>query len=112
MCESSVRNIHFQESSNTTNKNHDRQSFKVTHPHHPLVGQEFELLTYRNNWGENRVYYYDDRGELCNLPANWTDIEPEDPFVKLSQGQSYFRVVDLISLTKLISYLQERDKKM
>ena len=33
--------------------------FTVTHPFHPLYGQQFEILSYRHNWGEYRVTFYE-----------------------------------------------------
>jgi len=29
-----------------------------------LAGREFDLVTYRHNWGENRVYFHDDDGAV------------------------------------------------
>ncbi|NLY00738.1 MAG: hypothetical protein GXY83_31980 [Rhodopirellula sp.] len=34
----------------------------MTHPFHPWFGREFALVTYRLNWGEERVYLHDDAG--------------------------------------------------
>jgi len=30
----------------------------------------------RRNWGEDRVYFHDEGGTLCSLPAGWMDVEP------------------------------------
>lgn len=105
-----VRQKCFQESSNAPKRNHHERTFRVTHPYHPLLGQKFQLITYRNHWGEDRVYFHDDKGDLCILPASWTDIGPEDPFVTMSQGRSYFRFEDLLSLTQLVKNLQEKKR--
>ena len=32
------------------------QTFRVTHPFHPWKGREFTLVSYRKNWGEERVW--------------------------------------------------------
>jgi hypothetical protein len=45
----------------------------VVHPHHPMNGQRFKLVTYRHNWGEDRVYFHDRSGTLRSIPACWTD---------------------------------------
>ena len=42
------------------------RSFKVTHPFHPLLGKKYDLVTYRHNWGENRVYFHDKNRGLIN----------------------------------------------
>lgn len=68
-------------------------------------------MTYRNNWAEDYVYYKDSRGKLRCLPAKWTDIGPQDPFVVFSQGRSYFRVEDLLELTRQIQNLQGISRK-
>jgi hypothetical protein len=75
----------------------------VTHQFHPLFGQEFELVTYRHN---GRVFYYEDRGCLIGLPAEWTDAEASDPFVVVSAGRSRFRVEDLVRLVQLIAEIE------
>jgi len=79
---------------------------RVTHPFHPLVGHEIDFVEHRENWGESRVYYRDGRGYLTSLPACWTSIIPEDPFVVASAGRSRFRVTDLIDLAALVARLR------
>src|SRR5213076_344541 len=83
------------------------RTFRVTHPFHPLLGREFTLVTYRHNWGENRVYFHDDEGRLVSLPAAWTSVFSPDPFVVISAGRSAFRVPDLLELAQLLAKLQE-----
>ena len=79
----------------------------MTHPFHPLCGREFELVTYRQNWGEDRVYFHDDQGQLRALSAGWTSLGADDPFVVISAGRSAFRTVDLLELAGLLRGLQE-----
>jgi hypothetical protein len=76
-----------------------------------LHGRTFELVTYRFNWGEDRVYFHDDTGRLLALPAAWTDVFSPDPFVILSAGRSAFRVCDLLELTRLIAGLRQGDPR-
>ncbi|UCF69643.1 MAG: Y4bD/Y4pK family protein [Acidobacteriota bacterium] len=78
----------------------------MTHPFHPLVGEEFSLVTQRHNWGEDRVYYHDAEGRLKSLPARWSSVFPEDPFVVIAAGRSCFRVEDLRELSELIGRLR------
>jgi hypothetical protein len=77
-------------------------TFEVIHPHHPLRGQSFKLVTYRHNWGEDRVYFHDSRGVLRSIPACWTTVLPEDPFVILAAGRCLFRYEDLVKLADLV----------
>jgi len=44
------------------------------------------------------VYYYDHSSRLISIPVRCTNVPPEDPFVKISAGRSFFRVEDLIHL--------------
>lgn len=41
-----------------------RIEFEITHPFHPWSGQCFVLLTRKQNWGEDRVMFYDAEGRL------------------------------------------------
>jgi hypothetical protein len=78
----------------------------VTHRFHPLSGRSFEFVNRRKNWQSDRVYIFDDAGELACLPAEWTDVVLEDPFVVVSAGRSPFRTADLLELAELIGELR------
>jgi hypothetical protein len=79
----------------------------VTHPFHPLLGREFEVMTVRHHWGENRVHYRDERGRLVSIPTPWTSLAAEDPFVAVAAGRACLRVTDLIRLAELIERWRE-----
>jgi hypothetical protein len=83
------------------------QSFRVTHPFHPLYGREFALLEWRNAWGEDRVYFYDEMGNLRRMPATWTSAAAPNVFEVTSAGRSHFRVEDLLQLVALIARQRE-----
>jgi hypothetical protein len=76
------------------------------HPFHPLRGKVFDLVTWRHNWGEDRVYYHDEAGELRSLPVAWTSMAPIDPFVSVAIGRSAFRIVDLLELVRLLEAMK------
>jgi len=78
---------------------------RITHPFHPQCGQEIAVVERRRNWGEDRVFYRDRHGHLASLPARWTSVEAEDPFVVAAAGRSRLRVGDLAALAALV---QER----
>jgi hypothetical protein len=84
-----------------------KQSFEVIHPFHPLYQRKFRLVTYRFNWGEDRVYFHDEEGRLSSLPAAWTSAVSPDPFVVVADGRSAFRVQDLLELVALLKQLDE-----
>ena len=79
------------------------QTFLVTHVFHPLYGRELRLIDQYLAWGEDRVCFRDDGGELRYLPTAWTSIAPPDSFVRTSAGRSHFRVEDLLRLATLIA---------
>ncbi len=79
----------------------------MTHPFHPLSGCEFELVEYKQAWGEDRVYFLDDKGRLHHMPIGWTNVAPLDPFRVMAAGQSRFRTEDLLRLANLITQLKD-----
>lgn len=88
--------------SNAPDGDVEKRRFRVTHPFHPLLGHEFELVHHRQCWGEDRVFYLDTEEELRSLPARWTSAVVDDPFVVISAGRSPFRIADLVELTRLV----------
>jgi hypothetical protein len=82
----------------------------VTHPFHPLCGQDFEFVAYRQNWGEDRVHLHDEDGQLFSLPAGWTDVAPADPFVVVAADRSPFTIDGLLALADLAArFRAQRD---
>jgi hypothetical protein len=60
-------------------------------------------VTYRHNWGENRVYFYNEHGRLVAIPVDWTSLALPDPFGLVSGGRSLFRFEDLLELAHLLN---------
>ncbi len=79
----------------------------MTHPFHPLCGEEFRLVEVRWCWGEERVCYEDKSGELTMMPARWTSAAEPDPVVVLGAGQLLFRAEDLLLLARLLRDVEE-----
>ncbi len=77
----------------------------MIHPFHPLYNRKFKLMDYGKAWGEDRVYFVDASEQLKHLPASWTDVKGEDPFVAVAAGRSPLRVRELLELADLISRL-------
>jgi len=59
-------------------------------------------VTYRQSWGDHRVFYHNESGCLCSVPASWTSLAAVDPYVDVSSGRSYFRMEDLLEMTRLL----------
>ncbi len=76
--------------------------FEITHPFHPMRGMRFILTTRRQNWGEDRVMFYDAEGRLCSMLASWTDVPEQDLFAQASAGRSWFRTDDLLRLSSMM----------
>ena len=57
----------------------------------------------KNNWAEDRVFFFAGDGQLTSLPAGWTDVDPPEPFDAVSAGRSPFRVADLLALAGLLA---------
>jgi Family of unknown function (DUF5372) len=66
----------------------------------------FEQIIYRHNWGEDRIYFHNAESRLTSVPATWTSVVAEDPFVIVAAGRSYFRVKDLVDLVRLLEGLR------
>ena len=57
-------------------------------------------MTFRQNWGEERVWFYDNDGRLRSVPTSWTDAAPMTVFVVVAEGRSLFRAADLLELAQ------------
>jgi hypothetical protein len=79
---------------------------RITHPFHPLFGQEIDCVERRIHWGDDLIFYRDRLGYVTALPTRWTSVETEDPFLVVSAGRSHFRVTDLIDLVSMITEIQ------
>jgi hypothetical protein len=91
------------EPSTTPNGTDEAVEFTVTHPFHPLRGQQFGLLAERIAWGEPRVFFLDPTsGRVRSLPRCWTSLAPLDAFLQLSTGRAILRLTDLQALVDLV----------
>lgn len=103
--------LRWPEQSTTPDASGLNRRFRITHPFHPWSGQEFELVTYLQTWGEHRVYFHKEGEHLVSVPASWTDIVAEDPVVQLAAGRALFRALDLIELAELLMGLHGQGVK-
>ena len=89
----------------------NNRTFRIIHPFHPLKDIEFEVDTIRTLPGERRVFFFNQKGRKSSIPLDWTDIEPQDPFIVVSGGRALFRVEDLLGLARLIGEVRNRSGK-
>jgi hypothetical protein len=80
--------------------------FKITHPFHPHTGREFDVVTWRHNWSEDRVYFHDDENKLRSIPSQWTSLVCEDPAVIVGAGRAHFRFAELLELATMLKELR------
>ncbi len=64
---------------------------RVTHPFHPLFGEELEFVKRRRNW---------------RAAVEWTDVVGEDPFVVVAAGRSPFHTAGLLELAELVARMR------
>lgn len=78
---------------------------RVTHPFHPLSGQELVCVGERANRYGRRLLLATDRDRVCAVPEQWTDVVPPDPEVVLGGHRTVMRVADLLNLAALVDRL-------
>jgi len=64
------------------------------------------MITHREGWGEERVYYVDENADICLMPLSWTDVQPSDPFIVMSAGRSWLRPPELLELVGRIKEMK------
>jgi hypothetical protein len=82
--------------------------FKITHPFIPFYGKEYEMIYRKKSWGEDRVTYIDESGQMCSIYTSWTDVIEEDPFVTISNGRCHFRFDDLKKLSSIMKDIKKK----
>jgi len=83
------------------------QRVRVTHPFHPLFGRDLEFVKHRRSWRLDRVYFFDESGQLGCVPTEWTDLADVDVFVAAAAGRSAFRTSDLLELVDRLERLRQ-----
>jgi hypothetical protein len=79
---------------------------RVTHPFHPLSGQQLVCRGKRyNRYGMTLLLEIED-GSVCSVPPQWTDLVAPDPEIVLGERRALFRVVDLLELARLVERLR------
>ena len=78
---------------------------RVTHPFHPLSGQELLCVGERYNRYGRRLLLRLDEVEVCSVPPQWTDLFTADPEIVLGRGRAPFRVADLLELARLVEQI-------
>ncbi len=85
----------------------ERSKFKITHPFHPLKDKEFNVVDIREYWSKKYVIFTLNDSNSKAIPIEWTDLEPEDLFQKISNGKSLFKISDLLELYNIIQAIKK-----
>jgi len=83
----------------------------VTHPFHPLAGQQLVCIGERYNRYGTRLLLRVDEDRICSVPQQWTDVVAPALEVVLGEGRAVFRVADLLELAGLVSRLVEQERR-
>ena len=82
---------------------------QVTHPFHPLRGQQLPCVGERyNRYGMTLLLETSD-GAVFAVRPHWTDVVAPNPEVVLGGQRALFRVADLLELARLVDRLSGRD---
>ena len=80
---------------------------RVTHPFHPLSGQQLVCVGERYNRYGTRLLLRVDEEHVSSVPRQWTDVVAPDPEVSIGDGRGLLRVSDLLELADLVARLAE-----
>ncbi|WP_158407859.1 DUF5372 family protein [Sinorhizobium meliloti] len=78
---------------------------RVTHPFHPLLGQQLPCVGRRCNSHGERLLLQTEDATVWSVPPQWTDLVSPDPEVVMGNGRSLLRVIDLMELAALVERL-------
>jgi len=81
---------------------------RVTHPFHPLYGQELACVGERYNRYGRRLLLRIDEVAVCSVPPQWTDLTAPDPEIVLGEGRALFRMADLLELAQLVDPIRQQ----
>jgi hypothetical protein len=86
----------------------DLGSAAITHPYHPLRGQQFPLLKIRRIGGVETVILHGIDGTFA-VPLAWTDRAEPNPWQTIGINPPLFSAQSLVSLVELLDLLSARD---
>ena len=78
---------------------------RITHPFHPLSGQQLACVGERYNRYGKRLLLCGDDCSICSVPPQWTDLTAADPELVLGGERALFRMIDLMDLARLVADL-------
>ncbi|MGE0681933.1 MAG: DUF5372 family protein, partial [Candidatus Binatia bacterium] len=82
---------------------------RITHPFHPLSGQQLACVGERYNRSGRRLLLQVDEATVCSVPPQWTELIVLDPEIVIGAHRALFRVADLLELVRLVEQLGGRE---
>jgi hypothetical protein len=82
---------------------------RVTHPFHPLSGQQLACVGERYTRYGRRLLLQIDEATVCAVPPQWTDLVAPDPEIVIGGRRALFRMGDLLELARLVEHLSKPD---
>jgi len=82
---------------------------RITHPFHPLSGQQLACVGERYTRYGRRLLLQVDEAAVCAVPPQWTDRVAPDPEIVIGAQRALFRVADLLELARLVAQLGRRE---
>jgi hypothetical protein len=82
---------------------------RITHPFHPLSGQQLACVGERYNRYGRRLLLQVDEATVCSVPPQWTELMVPDPEIVIGTHRALFRVADLLELVRLVEQLGRRE---
>jgi hypothetical protein len=79
-------------------------NIKITHPFHPLYGQDFDILEVKEVNSSRRYSLRTDSGVIC-VPESWTDRQIEQK----KESNSHMIHFDAFTLKELAQFLETLD---
>lgn len=78
---------------------------RVSHPFHPLSGQQLPCVGKRyNRYGTHLLLQMND-GAVCSIPLQWTDLVAPDPEIVRGRHRALFCTRDMMELARLVGEL-------
>ncbi|MGO9837458.1 MAG: DUF5372 family protein [Polyangiaceae bacterium] len=82
----------------------------MTHPFHPLGGQELVCIGKRYNRYGTRLLLQVGEETVCSVPPQWTDDVAPDPEIAIGERRAVVRVADLLELAELVDRLVSQQR--
>ncbi len=84
-----------------TKDDFNAEPVRITHPFHPWLGRELDVLRRDIHYGEDRMFYRSRYGHVSSLPTAWTSCG--DPPPRGDDGTiPLFLAGDLLELVQLV----------